>query len=260
MRLIKSLFVDSESRDANQTNSRFSIYFEPIECQAYFVKHVSYPNTLYSFQSNRRRFYFYITGSPNIQYVEFPINKVYDSDTFVVDFDILMKAINANFSVSFSHTTGKLTIQNLVTTFKVATTTSDPTLVEKSALTKIGFHENHAFSYVNTQEAEHILKLYATRYIYLSCPALGEDISEHSTGRINNIICRLAMIHSSFGSYNTYETNSFGGDVVVFPNNRKKFIEELQFFFLNDYGERIDDVSPYGTNGCEVSIQINFYD
>ncbi len=251
MRLIKTLFIDSEYREIQETNSKFKVHLDdPIYCTGFFIKHLSFPNTLYSFQSTRNKFYFYIQGDAVIKSVTISTSKVYDATTFVTDFQTLLQAINVNFLVSFSTSTGKITISNAVVNFKVATTTSDPTITN-SGLIKIGFHENHTFNFVATQEAEHILKLYPTRYVYLSCN-IGNDLSEHNGGIINNIIARVPLINSSFGSYLTYETSSFASDFISIS---RSFIEEIQLYFINDFGEIIDN-----TNGCESSIEIHFYE
>jgi hypothetical protein len=251
MRLIKTLFIDSEYRDVNETNSKFKVHLDDeIYCDGFFIKHLSFPNTLYSFQLTRNKFYFYLQGSAVIQSVTISTSKVYDATTFVTDFQTLLQAVNVNFLVTFSTSTGKLTISNPVTNFKIATKSSDPTITN-SALIKIGFHENHSFNFVASIEAEHILKLYPTRYVYLTCN-IANDISEHNGGLINNIIARVPLINSSFGSYLTYETSSFASDFISINHS---FIEELQIYFVNDFAEIIDS-----TNGCESSIEIHFYE
>jgi hypothetical protein len=253
MRLIKSLYIDSENRDANETNSRFRVHLEDaLECSAFFCKHISYPNTLYSFQSTRNIFWFYLFGDGVIKSVVIPTTRVFDATTFVSTFQTLLQAVNVNFTVTFDTNTGKITITNNVVQFKIANKFSDPTITN-SSLIKVGFHENHLISdFVNTITAEHILKLYATRYVYLCCNIV-DDLSEHSSGTINNIVARIPLINSSFGAYMTYETQSFASDLIVFQH--RKFIEELQFYFINDFSELIDS-----TNGLETSIQLNFYD
>ena len=251
MRLIKTLFIDSEYREVHETNSKFKVHLDnPIYCTGFFVKNISYPNTLYSFQATRRRFYFYLFGSPTLKYVDIPITKTYDATLFVTDFQILLRTQEVNFVVTFSTITGKLTIENPVVNFKVVTLLDDPTL-QNDCNIKVGFHNNKTYAYTAYQEAEHILKLYPTRFIYLTSN-IGQDISEHNGQLINNIIARVPLINSSFGSYLTYETSSFASDFISVP---RMFIEELQFYFINDFGELIDS-----TNGCESSIEIHFYE
>jgi hypothetical protein len=251
MKLIKTLFIDSEYREVHETNSKFKVHLDnPIYCTGFFVKNISYPNTLYSFQSTRRTFYFYIYGLPDLKYVHIPINRTYDATTFVTAFQTLLRTQDVNFIVTFDTNTGKITIENPVVNFKVATKLSDPTITNDCNI-KVGFHNNKTYDYTGFQIADHILKLYPTRFIYLTTN-IAQDISEHNGQLINNIIARVPLINSSFGSYLTYETSSFASDFINVP---RSFIEELSFYFINDFGELIDS-----TNGCESSIEIHFYE